>query len=456
MNVRLTKGWIAWIGIVFAGAPIAHTQTFPPEEAVKVSVSGSVRSRVEALSGRMSNAAPASDHFLSLLTLLKAEADFGGVSLVGEIQDSRRLSGPSTGGAPGEVDTLEPIQAYVSWRPSDPGASGQSVGLDLGRFTLDVGSRRLAARSQFRNQKTSFDGLRLIWRSGHGDEVLAFRVSPVVRQPMDVSAAASNKAALNRSDESVVFSGVHLQRTLTDGINGEGYILRIDEQDAADLPSRDRRLTTYGLRLRKAPAKKQFDFDLEWAHQSGQSRATNGALDSLDLTTRASMSHAEIGLTLSAPTSPRLSVHYDFASGDRDPNDSLYGRFDPLFGDRAFEFGPTSLWGVVARSNLKSAGARLEWRPSAASEAYVSLRQVDLSESRDGFSGSGLRDRTGASGKGVGVQLEGRLRWRPAPSGPRLELGAAHLSKGLFLKNAPNADASGDVVYGYSAVTFDF
>jgi len=455
-KVRVTTPWIACLTMLLAASPVTHAHTPASGEPVQVSVSGSVRSRVETLEGRMSSEAPASDHFLSLLTLLKAEADFGGMSLVGEIQDSRRLSGPLTGAAPNEVDTLEPIQAYVSWNLSDPEQTGDSLGLELGRFTMDVGSRRLTARSQFKNQKTSFDGLRLLWRSGEFGEVIAFKVSPVIRQPLETSAAASNKPMLNQSHVASLFSGVHLRRLLADGVNGEGYAFRIDERDASDFPSRDRRLTTYGLRLYKAPETKQVDFDLEWAHQSGLSRSTTSPSDTSDLATNAAMSHAEIGLTFAMPTSPRLSLHYDFASGDKDPGDDIHERFDPLFGDRSFEFGPTSLWGVIARSNLKSSGLRLDWRPTGSSEAYVSLRQIDLAESRDGFSLSGLRDRAGASGKEVGVQLEGRVRWRPASSGPRLELGAAHLTKGSFLKNAPGADTSGNIIYGYSAATFDF
>ena len=222
-KVRVTTPWIACLTTLLAGSPVAHAQQPASGEPVQVSVSGSVRSRVETLSGRMSGEAPASDHFLSLLTLLKAEADFGGMSLVGEIQDSRRLSGPLTGAAPNEVDTLEPIQAYVSWALSDPEQAGDSLGLELGRFTMDVGSRRLTARSHFKNQKTSFDGLRLLWRSGELGEVIAFRVSPVIRQPFETSAAASNKPKLNQSHEASVFSGAHLRRVLTDGVSGEGY-----------------------------------------------------------------------------------------------------------------------------------------------------------------------------------------------------------------------------------------
>lgn len=453
---RLQRTLAPCLSLLFAGAPAGYSQTLSTEDAVQVSVSGSVRSRLETLSGRLSKDARDGDHFLSLLTLVKAEADFGGLSLVGEVQDSRRLSGPANGGSPSEVDTLEPIQAYLSLTQSDPAGAGGTLRLDLGRFTMDVGSRRLVARARYRNQKTSFDGLRAHWKAEDGGEVTAFRVSPVIRQPMETSAAGSNKASLNETHKATVFSGVHLRRVLTKGVDGEGYVFSIGERDGGETSSRDRRLTTYGVRLRKAPAEDEFDFDLEWAHQTGLSRATSAPSDISDLQTDAAMSHSEIGLTLKSPTALRMSLHYDYASGDRDPDDSRYGRFDPLFGDRSFEFGPTSLWGVVSRSNLKSAGVRLDWRPSASSEAYVSLREIDLAESRDRFSGSGPRDRSGAAGKEAGIQLEGRLRWRPASPGPRFELGAAHLTKRLFLKKAPNSDPGGGVLYGYSAVTFEF
>jgi hypothetical protein len=422
----------------------------------EIALSGSIRPRLEFLTGRLSRDEETSDHLASVLTTVRAEADFGQIGLVGEVLDARRLSGPEDGRYAGEVDTLEPVQAYLSW--ANHGARGDAgdLSIALGRFTMDVGSRRLVARSVFRGPKTSFDGLKLNWRRGSDTEALAFVTSPVIRRPSDAASLFDNEIALNVSSSNTTFSGLHARNRLIEDVSLEGYFFRLDEQDSLEIPTRNRRLTTYGLRVRKQPKIGDLDFELEGTLQSGVARETSRTSDILDLGTQAAMIHAELGFTLETAGSPRLSVHYDYASGDEDPNDESYQRFDPLFGDRSFEFGPTSLWGLIARSNLSSPGLRVDWRPANDADAYLSARSVSLAEAADTLAGSGLQDVFGASGRRIGVQVEGRLRWRPIKAGPRFEIGLAHFSKGDFLQRAPDTPGDTSMTYGYSGATFEF
>ena len=82
---------------------------------VWLKVSGSVRPRYETLSNTFTAGRTGGDELLSVQTLLKAEIDTGAIIIGSELLDSRLLSGNAGGGAPGEVDALEPVQLYLAW-----------------------------------------------------------------------------------------------------------------------------------------------------------------------------------------------------------------------------------------------------------------------------------------------------------------------------------------------------
>ena len=333
---------------------------------------------------------------------------------------------------------------------------GANLDLTAGRFTMDIGSRRLVARSGFRNILASFDGVRGVWTTANGIKVTGFYTAPVRREPSDVESALDNEVALNETAEETRFGGLAFEARLPIDAVGEAYLFDFDEDDASDAATRNRDLSTFGLRLKRAPKSSRFDFDLEYARQTGSVRATANPADVADLDHDASMIHAEAGYTFDTAWAPRLSLHYDFASGDASPADLSSERFDPLFGDRGFEFGPTSIWGVIFRSNLDSPGLRLELKPDRKNELMGMVRQVKLDSSTDIFGNSGVRDATGASGDEVGTHVELRWRRQVVPDSVRLSLGAAALIRDDFLKSAPNATLEGDSYYGYTELLFQF
>ena len=145
-----------------------------------------------------------------------------------------------------------------------------------------------------------------------------------------------------------------------------------------------------------------------------------------------------------------LAVYH--ASGDEDPSDGRNGRFDTLFGARRFEFGPTGIYGPFARSNLFTAGGRVQVRPRAGVSAFLAYRGFWLAQKRDRWTTSGVWDPTGQSGRFLGHQIEIRGRWRPLPGNLLLELGWAHLFQGEFARTAPNAVATRDSDYFYTQV----
>ena len=419
-------------------------------------ISGSIRPRYETLSNTLVAGRTGGDELLNLQTILKAEINAGSFVVGGEFLDSRRIAGNGGGGVPGEIDVLEPAQAYLAWRPKDFLQQGATLDLTLGRFTMDVGSRRLIARANYRSILQGFDGARAIWTNNDDLKVTTFYTHPVSRLPSDAPSALDNEAALNDRLDNVDFGGLSVEAPLPFSIIGEAYLFDLKEDDASDNATRNRDLSTLGARLRIAPAKSKFDFDLEYASQTGHVRATASAADTTDLDHDADMLHAQIGYTFDAPWSPRLALQYDQASGDRSPSAQSNERFDSLFGDRAFEFGPTSIYGVIARTNLIGPGVRLEVKPDEQSEANISIRRLQLESDTDSFANSGVRDASGASGSDVGTQFEVRYRRWLIPDSLRLAIGGAAVTRGDFLKSAPNATGEGDTLFGYTDLTWAF
>jgi hypothetical protein len=419
-------------------------------------VSGSIRPRYETLANPFVAGRTGSDELLGMQSALKAEIDTGDFAFVGEIVDARRLIGNDGGGAPAEIDALEPVQIFAAWRPKDFLMNGANLDLSVGRFTMDVGSRRLVSRSGFRNILSSFDGVRGVWSGPNNIEIMAFYTAPTTRKPSDVPSALDNEVAFNPTLDDVRFSGLHAAAALPLSIVGEIYLIDLDEDDGDVAQTRNRDLSTGGFRLKRAPKNKTWDFELEYAHQTGSVRGSTNPTDIIDLDHDASMLHAEAGWTFDALWSPRVSVHYDLVSGDNSSSDLDSERFDPLFGDRSFEFGPTSIYGAILRSNLDSPGIRIEAKPSSRNDLMAMVRQVKLESATDSFANSGVRDPTGASGDDVGTQVELRWRHQVIPDSVRLTLGGAALIRGDFLKTAPNATLEGDTYYGYTELLFTF
>ncbi len=419
-------------------------------------LSGHIRPRYETLANQFFAGRTGDDEFLGVQTLLRAEIDTGAIVIGGELLDSRRLTGDAGGTAAGQVDTLEPLQAYLAWRPSNFLMSGAELDLRAGRFTMDIGSRRLVARSNFGSVPSAFDGARAIWSAPGSVEVISFYTAPVARLPEDAPSRLDNEAVLNEAAEETRFAGVDVAAPLPFAFTGEVYAMDLDEDDASDALTRNRDLSTFGVRIVRAPNTGAFDAEFEYAWQTGTVRGSSSPTDIIDLDHDATMLHAEAGFTFSAPWSPRLAVQYDLASGDKSPADLSSERFDPLFGDRSFEFGPTSIFGAISRTNLDSPGLRLEVKPDSASDAYIVLRQIKLDSATDSFGPTGVRDPSGASGEDVATQIEGRWRRWLVRDQLRLALGAAALLNGDVLETAPNATGQGDSLYGYTELTFSF
>lgn len=448
----------AFIGLCAAAALPAQAQTGgKSDDRVVFSIDATTRGRIEVIDGQFRPGVPADDTFVSFRTTVAAKAELGPIAIGGEIVDARGY-GQRDGSSvrTSEVNAFEPIQAYAAYRASDLFAKSDSATLTAGRWALDIGSSRLVGRTDAPNTVQSYLGAMVDWRSKGKDRVVAFWAKPFSTLPDTVADIEDNKIQLDRAGGNLTFFGASAMAARAFGnVSAEVYGYRLAEDDRTTRLTRNRHLVTGGLRLRRAPAKGQFDFEGEGAYQWGTARATTAASDLRDLDVRAGFTHVEAGWTASSGWTPRVSAMFDYASGDgRDAGS--YGRFDTLFGARRADFGPIALYGPVGRANLISPGLRLEAKPSKRLDWMAAVRGLWLAQATDSFASTGVRDRNGASGRYAGTQFEARARRWLVPERLRLEVGGAWLAKGRFLTDAPNAPATGDTHYGYVDLAASF
>jgi hypothetical protein len=203
----------------------------------------------------------------------------------------------------------------------------------------------------------------------------------------------------------------------------------------------EQKLGTVGGRIYRLPKTGSPDYEMESAWQFGK----NGRLDH-----NAYFFHGETGFTFGSIWKPRISLHYDYASGDRDPEDTRSGQFNTLYGARSFEYPPTGIFGPIFRSNMDTPGIRVALSPAASLRIVSMYRAIRLAQARDAWVGSGLKDPTGSSGKSIGQNFETRLQWQ-IKDYFNLELGYSHFFKGSFLHQASGNPLTEDSDYLYIA-----
>jgi hypothetical protein len=427
------------------------------QDAPRFTIDASTRIRVEALDGQFRPGTPKDDFLISSRTDIAAKVEAGPLVIGGEMVDARGYGERShTSVRTSEINALEPVQAYVALQTKSLLSKGDTASLTGGRYSLDIGSSRLVGRTDFPNGVQSYLGGLAEWRTKGKDRVVAFWSHPFSALPDTLDGILDNKVQLDRAGGNLTFFGASgTAANAYDKISLEAYGYRLAEQDRGGRLTRNRHLVTAGSRVRRAPAKGKFDFEGEGALQWGKARNTTAVSDVRDLDVHAGFTHLEAGWTAPSGWTPRIAVLFDYASGDSAKADS-YGRFDTLFGARRADFGPLSLFGPVGRANLISPAVRVEAKSSKRFDMMATVRPLWLANATDSFASTGIRDRTGASGSHAGTQVDLRARRWLVQDRVRLEAGAAYLGKGRFLKEAPNAPATGDTHYGYIDLSASF
>lgn len=415
-----------------------------------LSLSVEQRTRYETMDGSFKAHSKGGDQQIPLQTDVWLQANLGAFRLGTEFLDARALGADSGSDISNtHADTADFIQAYAAWADQAIFDSGIGAEVVAGRQTLNLGSRRLVGRNAFRNTINSFSGIKLRLLNYDKWQFTSFVTMPVIRYPKSSADILDGVHVWDQEDTHTWFSGGFLELyDLAWGINSEVYLYHLDEGDSNRNQTANRRYFTPGVRFYIKPKKAQFDFQSETIGQTGTVRSSTAANSSTNLEHTAWFQHVDMGYTFNMPWSPRLALEYDYASGDKNPNDNKDQRFDTLYGVRRGDFGPTGIYGAFARSNINSPGYRINLAPAADLQFGVSHRIFWLASAKDAWTTANLQDKTGNSGDYVGHQLDLTSRW-DVNSSLNLETGWTHLFKGEFAKNAPSAPDQQDIDYFY-------
>ena len=311
--------------------------------------------------------------------------------------------------------------------------SGLRTDVHVGRINMDIGSRRLVARSRFSNTSQAFDGIH--WRLAKKKEWF-FRAF--------FSEVVTNRDTTNRlglfTNGGDYFWGLSYGNSHFSWARTQLYYFGRDDEGKHG--GTERNHSTLGIRLYQRPGIGAYDYEAESAWQFG-------TVDNMDHF--AYFQHISLGYTFAFPWSPRILTMYDYASGTKNPNGNKSHTFDSLFGARRFEYSATSLFGPFYRSNISSPGIRLITHPHPTLDLNVKYRAWYLAQSKDQWVNSGMQDPTGAAGNFLGQDVEVRLQWHPSPNFT-IDAGYDHFFKGSYIKNqtnVPGNPSSNDTNYFY-------
>lgn len=428
------------------------------EESPSFDFGGAQRTRYESIDRQFRPNLSASDRLLALRTSLTFDVKLPKLELFGELLDSRgEWNDAGSFVSTQIVDALEPEQLYVAWNLDGTLQAGSKSTLRVGRMTIDLGKRRVLSRSRFSNAVTGFLGADWDWRGADGSEARAFYFRPMRTLPADVDGLLDDDYELDQATRGAALAGFYYQLApFADKSTLELYALDYNVDPPQQSLATTASFWTLGARIYRNPEPKHWTYEIEPILQRGESADTFEGVTRTGLDHRAYYVHLESGYAFDAKWAPVLLVQYSFASGDKDPSDARIQRFNTLFGDRNFEFGPTDIYGALSRSNIEMLGLRLTLTPKPRWQAMIHYADARLAEARDSWVGSGWRDPTGASGKDIGRQLEARFTWTAIKDRLTVETGFAHLAFGRFAEQTAGATFRGDPTFFYTALTTTF
>ncbi len=322
------------------------------------------------------------------------------------------------------VNEMDILQLLVSATAENVFGTSLRADLHVGRLTMDFGRRWLIARNGMRNTTNAFDGMHGQLAQGKDWRIRAFLVEPVLRDDVQ----------LDEQSKRDVFWGVYWESNQIPWLRTNLYYFGLNDQ-RTPIVNRQRTFSTFGVRLYEVPQKGRLNYSLESIWQIGE----RGNVDHF-----AHFQHVHVGYTFNLPWSPRFLIHYDYASGDRDPNDSQDSAFDTLFGARHPQFNPIGNFGPFFSHNLSSPGWRVLAVPYKGWKLQFKHRVWYLATSRGTFgnqpfvtsTNGTLRDASGGSGNFLGHDIETRVQWK-INNNWNFDAGYSHWFKGSYFDRLP-------------------
>lgn len=283
-----------------------------------LTLSGEFRFRFENLQGL--GYSEASDDGYGL-TRTRLEVGIRPVSWLNfgiQAQDSRAPGiRPALSNSGGVRDPFDLRQAYA-----EIGASQSPASLKVGRQALIYGDSRLIGAPDWSNTSRVFDAVRLQVREA-GAKLDLFSASVVRNDP---------NRRLNRSVEGEYLHGLYgsLENVIP-GSTLEPYLLWQTKSSVVNELNAHGDLDRYTVGLRAwGKGLGPWDYNAALVRQWGQAAGAD---------IQAWAGYGELGYSIEARLNPRLYVHYNYGSGDKDPGDGRIEGFDNLYPTTAFLYG---------------------------------------------------------------------------------------------------------------------
>ena len=288
------------------------SQADKPLPSIRVTWAVSERVRFAGLFNQFRPGLSGDDQSLVFRTTLKGGFEWRRVTLAGEVQDARSyLTDEQSYLSTALVNVVDVLQAYVLLGGATT-ATARAPEMQIGRFTMELGSGRLIAQEAYRDVTRTFTGAKVRWpRIGSG-AFTAFGVLPVATLPDGRDGLLHNRIELDAQYFNQKFWGALYERErLWLRHRGEAYFYALGEHDdPRKRETRDRKLWTAGLRLFRPATVGAWDVDVESAWQRGRANASSTAADRRALDVSSRLLHLHAGHTFARNWSPRLGVEY--------------------------------------------------------------------------------------------------------------------------------------------------
>lgn len=381
----------------------------------------------------------------------------------GQTQDAReafsdRANIPGVRGAEGD-DIFDLRQAYIALGDTKK----FPLLLTVGRQAISYGDSRLVADSKWGNFGRTFDAIRLRFEEPHyWIEGFAMRPVQIERHEFDASDSADN------------FFGGYFSTELVPRQTTDFYVFyRHKDDNQPDLDPTNKidpagswngpaaHFMTIGARIKSEPdLLNGWDYTAELVYEAGDLFASDLSSARSDL--RALAFHGSGGYTAkSLAWKPRFGLEYDFASGDKNPNDHNSESFQNLFPSNHDKYGFMDEFGW---RNIHDLRVQVNAKPVKKLDLEFDFHAFWLADTHDFWYRSNglsaLRTRTpdgrdvrtiGASSfAGEEVDLTATYELNKHV---KLQAGYSHFFAGAYLADT---GGSSDADFGYLMTTFSY
>ena len=383
-----------------------------------LSLGANIRERFEVNDPNFGTGGNQQDSYL--LSRTEAHAD---LRIAGRVQIFLQLQSDTAPGkerlSPVDQDRLGIEQAFVA--VSEPLGNG-AVAIRIGRQENGFDLQRFLSVRDGPNVRQSYDGVSVAYTRGPW-RFIALYTHPV--QNRDSSLFD------DYSSPHLSFGIARVERQVTSSSSLSAYVGQF-RQDDARFPSASGNERRELVEVRYTGVSGRVDWDAEAMSQ-------NGGIGAQAI--RAWATGVVIGQTLSSSTArPRISLQFDAASGDKNPEDNQLNTFNPLFpsGHYFTTAGYTTYANLVhvktefslsPLANLRlSSGVGVEWRETVADAIYT-LPDVPVP------------DTAGRGGRYVGTYAQFRADCGLTPH-IALALEAVHFAVGATVVSAGGHDTN--------------